>query len=584
MPMIRLLLLWPWLLLATSLSAQLLPPRFVWTDASGEGRLQSAFFRYELELPSAPDSAVIELFADSRYHLRVNGEFVAFGPARHYPAHPTYDRHDLRPYLRPGPNVIAVQVLSNGTHSYQLRRQPAAFIAWGKVTAGGLTYDLRTPGDWQARPVRGLDPEAVRMTFALPAMEVYDARQDPQDWALPGFDASDWTPPVRLDRQGAWGNLRPRTIPPLTRDLYRPYALAGAYPLDDSRQIWSFRVKVPDQSGAEFRTGRQLLGYTWIHSPRKQEVEVGIWWGEHFLNGEGPLPQAARPGEEGYRQWATLRLKKGWNAFQVRRKSFWGKWDFYLSAPRAAGLSLSPDQRLGDSLCFRTLGPLPELAQDAEIEALALPFEPAAVAATWAAAWQDQPLRPVGVNPATDLAWQDYGPVFPVSTGQVDSLTVPDGSALVFDFRYKKLARVLIDYEAPAGTVIDVGFAEDTLAGRPWMLKRNGLYMAHRHIAAGGRGRLETFRPYGFRFLQVHIRESEGEAVKIHRVRAMQHVYPLRQEGDFACSDPMFNAIWDLGWRTLQVCAEDSYTDTPFRERGLYAGDMLPQMAITLVA
>ncbi|MCK4750378.1 MAG: hypothetical protein KAT15_25150, partial [Bacteroidales bacterium] len=38
----------------------------------------------------------------------------------------------------------------------------------------------------------------------------------------------------------------------------------------------------------------------------------------------------------------------------------------------------------------------------------------------------------------------------------------------------------------------------------------------------------------------------------------------------------------ELGWRTLRVCSEDSYTDTPFRERGLYAGDAVPEYGITL--
>ena len=44
----------------------------------------------------------------------------------------------------------------------------------------------------------------------------------------------------------------------------------------------------------------------------------------------------------------------------------------------------------------------------------------------------------------------------------------------------------------------------------------------------------------------------------------------------------MLNSIWELGWRTLRVCSEDSYVDTPFRERGHYAGDMYPEYAISL--
>jgi len=62
----------------------------------------------------------------------------------------------------------------------------------------------------------------------------------------------------------------------------------------------------------------------------------------------------------------------------------------------------------------------------------------------------------------------------------------------------------------------------------------------------------------------------------------IQQVYPFEKRGSFSCSNPMLDRIWELGWRTLRVCSEDSYTDTPFRERGLYAGDALPEYAITL--
>lgn len=138
-----------------------------------------------------------------------------------------------------------------------------------------------------------------------------------------------------------------------------------------------------------------------------------------------------------------------------------------------------------------------------------------------------------------------------------------------------------MEYEAPAGTVVDVAFTEDLLHNRPWIMKRNGIYPATRHIAREGLNRLETLRPYGFRYLQLDITGNHAP-VTLRRIEAVSQVYPFEQQGTFACSDPLLNEIWQIGWRTLRVCAEDSYTDTPFRERGLYAGDMLPQMAITL--
>jgi hypothetical protein len=573
---IRILLGW-WLGWAGSTAlAQPADAQPVWPTVPDTQRLQSAFFRYELTLGQSPDTAVIHLFADSRYHLQVNGTFIGYGPARSYPAHPEYDSHDVRAYLRPGRNVIAVQVLSNGTSTYQLRNNPAAFWAWGSVVAGEARHDLATPGNWQTRLSQGYDPHAAKVSFAMGPMEIYDARRDPQDWATLDADPSGWIRPQPLRAPWPWGSMAARSIPPLTNTRWQPFTLCGAYPLLDDEQVWACRVPSPDYTREEYSRAEPQLGYTYVYSPRKQQVPVSLWWGRHYLHGQGLIEQKPAPVDQPARQLATLSLKRGWNAFTVQQNSIWGGWDFYLGAPRSAGLELSPRQQRGDSLMFMTaVNPGPAA------EAVAMPFDPASPPAGFT--WQAQPLRSIGPDPARDLAWATLGERLPLGADEIDSLTLTDESALVFDFRYKRLARVIIDYEAPAGTVFDLAFTEDTLAGRPRVLKRHGVCPAYRHIAAGGKGRLETFRPYGMRFLMLSVREHGGQPVKIHRVAAMEHVYPQTSQGRFTCSNPMLNHIWDMGWRTLQVCMEDSYTDTPFRERGLYAGDMLPQMAITLV-
>ncbi len=182
------------------------------------------------------------------------------------------------------------------------------------------------------------------------------------------------------------------------------------------------------------------------------------------------------------------------------------------------------------------------------------------------------------------MAWRYFNRPLPHDSWQRDDVKIGNattGTSVVYDFRYKKLGRIKIYYEAPEGTVFDIGFTEDLNSkGHPNLMKRNGLYMATRHITAAGRGTFETIKPYGLRYLQVNVHRNEGPVV-LNKVEVINHIYPFEQTGSFECSDPVFNDIWKMGWRTLEVCAEDSYTDTPFRERGLYAGDMLPQLAVT---
>ena len=554
---------------------------FVWTEAESEKRLQAAYFRYEVNLEDVPTSATLKLFADSRYHLLINGTFVQFGPARFYPENPEYDDFDLLPYLKKGVNVIAVKVMSNGVSTFQLRKNQAGFIAWGHIqSASGQHIDLSTPGAWKAYSVQGYDEHAARMTFALGPMEIYDARKDAdvQAWEKVGFDDSEWAQAVPLKNQKIWGRFTPRSIPPLSSEIFHPRQLLGVYSWKQTEEIYSFEILKHERSWNEFRQSSPFVGYTYIYSPHAQVVNAGIWWGEHFLNGEGPLKQEDAGPERPHRQQTTLQLQKGWNYFFVGRKSFFGKWAFMLALPKDAGLHLSPNQKMNDPVFFNTTGPLPEEGWDEVLTSLKDQYSEKE-----SFEWKAHKRSDLSGNPAIEMAWQYFDKKQKIPDWQRKDIVLNElnGSSLVYDFRFKKLARILIDFEAPAGTVLDVGITEDLLGKQANVMKRNGLYMATRHIAAGGAGRLETFKPYGLRYLQLNVHQNNGP-VRIKKVRVIQHIYPFEQTGAFTCSDPVLNDIWELGWRTLQVCAEDSYTDTPFRERGLYAGDMLPQMGITL--
>ncbi|PHN01342.1 alpha-L-rhamnosidase-related protein [Flavilitoribacter nigricans] len=557
--------------------------RMVWAAGEPGERLQVAYFRTSFVSDGEAISAELHLFADSRYHLLVNGQFVNFGPARFYPEHPEYDTYDLRPYLRTGENVIAVKVLSNGTANFQLRNGPPAFIAWGRVEWPNGTHRLETPGSWLTYRSRAYDAFAPRMNFALAPMEVYDARADREirGWEWPGYTVSPiWQPAVPVADPQYWGELTPRSIPHLTQEETRPYQLLGVYPWATDEQLYGFQVRKRDESWEHFRESVPFLGYTYVYSPEEQDVEVGIWWGEHYLNGEGPIEQTEAGRERPHRQQAIFHLKKGWNYLFVRRNSFFGKWAFQLALPREAGLQLSPDRILDDPVFFRTTPPFyGEAAETVKV----LDLRQTDLHRLLEYRWEEQSNN--NGNPAIEMAWRYIEPerALEIPDWQIDEIDIPaqQGTALLFDFRYKRLGRIIIEYDAPAGTVLDVAFTEDLVAGQANVMKRNGLYMVNRHIAAGGSGRIETFRPYGLRYLQVNVHGHTGP-VRIKKVRVLHQVYPFEQVGRFNCSDPLLDKIWEMGWRTLRVCAEDSYTDTPYRERGLYAGDMLPQMAVTL--
>ena len=544
------------------------PPaaRFVWVDEDSSEQFQVAYFRRTVVLQGRPAEASLHLFADSRYVLAVNGVTVNFGPGRFYPNHPAFDTYDLRPYLRVGTNVIAIRVFSNGAATFQLRRHRPGLIVWGEVSdERGSSTDLTTNGErWLAHRAEGYSSASPKSTFALGPMELHDARVESgyACWDTDTVSPPNWQHPVVIP-SGSWGRLVPRSIPHLTQTSYRPWKLIGTAAFDTSVHQLSTQFVASDNSWGGYRSRQTLNGTTHIYSPRNQRVSLLASPGQYTLNG-APVPtyELARGAEKQQRS-LKLELKTGWNELSGVWQSAFGSTPVYFQWADSLGLRLSsrPDSNSEGYLAFAG----PQTAEVVEKEG------------------RRETVTGKG-NPALDMVWQPLiKPELP-DQPYTDGTTIEGDQplALAYDFRYKKLGRIAIEYEAPPGTVFDISFAEDTLSdGWPYLMKRSGLYMGVRHVAAGGSGKFETLRPYGLRYLQIHVSGHQGP-VHLHTVRVHHQVYPFRELGDFQCSDPLFNDIYELGWRSLRVCAEDSYTDTPFRERGLYAGDMLPQMAVTL--
>lgn len=571
------------------------PPPFVWADPSGAGRAQVVWFRRDLELDAPPRGASLHLFASSRYLLFVNGAVIASGPARSYPERPEFDSVDLAPYLVAGHNRVAVQVLSFGTSSFQLRRSPGAFVAWGVVRAGDASLDLSTPGAWKCARDPGYDETAPRMSFAMPPIEVYDARRAGIDFlggdpigTDPGGASSGWSTPLPLGDRAAWGELRPRSIPPLEARWIAPKALLAAFALDESERLLSFRVPVPDASRAEYAAQHLLFARTRIFSPRARRVPFGLWWGSYYVNGQGPLKDAGLSPGQRNRNLVWVPLRAGWNDFFVRYKSVFGSWDFYLSVPREAGLEFSARGVRGDAVSFETAGPFPPELEH-ELEQRPMPLAPGGSSAGAGASapgeleWRAIPDGERSANPALEVSWRRVGAELPLDAARTHDIPIAarQDSALVFDFGGTQLGRLLVDYDGPAGSTLDFAWAEELSDRLPAVLRQHGLFTGARHVSAGGAARFQTIKPYGMRYLQLNVSRHTAP-LTIRRLGLVREIYPFGERGSFESSDPALDALWKMGQRTLRVCAEDSYVDTPFRERGLYAGDLLVQTAVTL--
>ncbi|MBR1595594.1 MAG: alpha-L-rhamnosidase [Phocaeicola sp.] len=97
-------------------------------------------------------------------------------------------------------------------------------------------------------------------------------------------------------------------------------------------------------------------------------------------------------------------------------------------------------------------------------------------------------------------------------------------------------------------------------------------------------GEKRMFRPLWFRtyrYLQLDI-TTKDEPLTIHDLYGMYTAYPFRENGSFSSNDPVLQKIWDVGWRTARLCANETYFDCPFYEQLQYVGDTRIQALISL--
>ena len=98
----------------------------------------------------------------------------------------------------------------------------------------------------------------------------------------------------------------------------------------------------------------------------------------------------------------------------------------------------------------------------------------------------------------------------------------------------------------------------------------------------GGQNR--RFRPLWFRtwrYLQLDVQTGD-EPLTVNELGSSFTAYPFQEKAKFSSNDPSLTAIWNVGWRTARLCANETYYDCPYYEQLQYEGDTRIQALISL--
>jgi alpha-L-rhamnosidase len=147
--------------------------------------------------------------------------------------------------------------------------------------------------------------------------------------------------------------------------------------------------------------------------------------------------------------------------------------------------------------------------------------------------------------------------------------------------------RLQAKIEGPAGAILDIGWDERlrTQAQRP-LPYLGSLYPQMNQVDSwilDGSGRtITTIDTRAGRYILIAV-WGEGP-IKIDNLQVFEERYPLEQLGVFHSSDPFLDRIWQVGIDTLRPNLTDAITDTPWRERGQWWGDVYAENRIAQVA
>ena len=228
-------------------------------------------FRKSFVLDSIPESLPIDITADSRYKLYVNGVFVQKGPQKAMDLREWFvDDAEIARYVSNGENVIAVEVLRYGTSAANdslLRTKVPCLYVSGPGLSGREGWKCRV-----RREVGVVTEDTVPSPII--AQESVQASAVFAGWKKAAFDDSLWDDAVPAGPEDvpiadAPFNIVPRTIPQMKYEEKRFSSVSAIRSGSVSSVLWEALIRedrpvtVPAHSvqTVEFCSGAEKCGY-----------------------------------------------------------------------------------------------------------------------------------------------------------------------------------------------------------------------------------------------------------------------------------------------------------------------------------
>ncbi len=268
-------------------SGPLLQHAFIWQGDSVSTLHEplAVGFRKQIALSQTPENVEMMIFADSRYVLWINGEYVGRGPCRFDPKGPQYDVIPVVNRFQKGINTIAIMVQGNVTGSLKVMKHRPGLTVLLKID----DQQYLTDQSWLCSEQIPEQMIKDRWTWSC-ILDKVDANVQDYNWQMPQFDDSHWEPTVKVSGE-SWGPLTARSIP-----LLRETDLGSGTLLQikNEKTTDTSVKKFPSQLPLKFYAGDEIvvdvgklsLTYWKMNMNAEKGTELVFTPCQDFVNGE----------------------------------------------------------------------------------------------------------------------------------------------------------------------------------------------------------------------------------------------------------------------------------------------------------
>lgn len=158
---------------------------------------------------------------------------------------------------------------------------------------------------------------------------------------------------------------------------------------------------------------------------------------------------------------------------------------------------------------------------------------------------------------------------------------------LLIDQNELTTAYPVLNFSHGAKTVIKLTYSESLFDANGNKGNRNEIDNKHiygnadRIVCDGGNDRIfQTLWWRTFRYIEMEI-ETKDEPLVLNDFYSIFSAYPLEEKASFDCDNPQLKNIWNVGWHTQRLCANETFFDCPYYEQLQYIGDSRIQALVS---